>query len=153
MVNLTFRPFLKTDLSFFKELAETSNKWSKNELNGIGLEDYLQQYEELAGEWRIWLEENNAVGLSYHLDCAPSNQKPWLGTILVKASERRRGIASSILDSLSGEFNHKGHKAIFAGVPIDEYEWSNFLSDCRFEQLKTEENKGETFLIMVRPFN
>ncbi|WP_246017702.1 hypothetical protein [Mesobacillus subterraneus] len=54
--------------------------------------------------------------------------------------------------SSSEELKAAGHKALFAGVPIDEYEWANFLTDCGFEQFKTEENKGETFMIMVRPF-
>lgn len=152
-MNLRFRPFDNTDLAFFKELAETSNKWKKNELQGNEIEKYMEQYLEHGGEWRIWLEKEKPVAITYHLENAASNKKPWLGTILVKASERRRGVASCIFEILFGDLREKGYKAIFAGVPIDEFEWSNFLSDCGFEQLKLEENKGETFLIMVRPLN
>lgn len=153
MVNLTFRPFGHKDLDFFKELAETSNKWKKNEIRGTEIEKYMEQYAELGGEWRVWLEKENPVAITYHLEHAPSNKKPWLGTILVKASERRKGVAGCIFEMLFEDLCKKGHKAIFAGVPIDEFEWSNFLSDCGFEQLKLEENKGETFLIMVRPLD
>ncbi|WP_144474739.1 GNAT family N-acetyltransferase [Cytobacillus oceanisediminis] len=151
MVNLAWRPFLSSDSGFLQELAESSRKWMENELKDLDLPGYLKQYERLSGEWRVWEKGGIPVSVTYHLEYAPSNQKPWLGTILVKADERRRGIASSIMDRLSAKFKASGHKALFAAVPIDEYEWSNFLTDCGFEQFKTEENEGETFLIMVRP--
>jgi len=111
----------------------------------------MEHYKDFLGEWRVWEKARIPVAVSYHVESAPSNQKPWLGTILVKAEERRQGIASAIMNQLSDEFKMNGQKAVFAAVPIDEYEWSNFLTDCGFEQFKTEENKGETFLIMVRP--
>nr|WP_251030223.1 GNAT family N-acetyltransferase [Bacillus sp. ISL-35] len=133
------------------EIAESSRKWLKNELQGQDLAGYLKQYEDLSGEWRVWEKGGVPVSITYHLEYAPSNQKPWLGTILVKADVRRKGIASSILEGLSLELKANGHRALFAAVLIDEYEWSNFLTDCGFEQFKTEENEGETFLIMVRP--
>ncbi|WP_213366656.1 GNAT family N-acetyltransferase [Mesobacillus boroniphilus] len=118
----------------------------------MSLEEYIAQYTDLPGEWRIWEQGEGPVAVSYHVESAPSNQKPWVGTILVKADERRRGIALAILNHLSNEFELNGQRALFAAVPFDEYEWSNFLTDCGFEQFKTEENEGETFLIMVRPF-
>ena len=151
MVNLTFRRFENGDLDFFQELVSSSSKWRKNELGNLTLEEYLKEYEEFSGQWRIWEKPGSPVAMSYHLEVAPSNKKPWLGTILVKAEERRRGIASEILNQLVEESMVNGNRAIFAAVPIDEYEWSNFLTDCGFEQFKTEENKGETFMIMVRP--
>ncbi|MFT9600818.1 GNAT family N-acetyltransferase [Mesobacillus sp.] len=152
MVILTWQQLKKTDLPFFEELISSSAKWRKKELKDLSLEDYIGQYDDLSGEWRVWEEKESPVAVSYHLESAPSNQKPWLGTILVKAEERRRGVASAIMDQLSDEFMDIGQKALFAAVPIEEYEWSNFLTDCGFEQFKTEENKGETYLIMVRPF-
>ncbi|WP_353049936.1 GNAT family N-acetyltransferase [Bacillus sp. ISL-35] len=150
-MNLAWRPFLSADSGFFLEIAESSRKWLKNELQGQDLAGYLKQYEDLSGEWRVWEKGGVPVSITYHLEYAPSNQKPWLGTILVKADVRRKGIASSILEGLSLELKANGHRALFAAVLIDEYEWSNFLTDCGFEQFKTEENEGETFLIMVRP--
>jgi N-acetylglutamate synthase-like GNAT family acetyltransferase len=151
MVNLTFRPFENEDLPFFQDLISSSSKWRKNELRDLSLEEYLEEYEGFSGQWRIWEKAGSSVAMSYHLESALSNQKPWLGTILVKSEERRRGVASEILNQLSEECKVNGNRAIFAAVPIDEYEWANFLTDCGFEQFKTEENKGETFLIMVRP--
>lgn len=151
MVILTCRPFENKDFVFFQELISTSSKWRNIELKGLSLEEYMDQYERFLGQWRVWEKAGGPVAVSFHLDSAPSNQKPWLGTILVKAEERRRGIASAIMNQLSDEFKVNGQKALFAAVPIEEYEWSNFLTDCGFEQFKTEENKGETFLIMVRP--
>ncbi len=151
MVKLAWRPYSSSDSVFLQELAETSRKWMENELRGLDLTDYLKQYEELSGEWRVWEKRGIPVSVTFHVESAPSNQKPWLGTILVKADERRSGIASTILDELSAELRASGHKAFFAAILIDEYEWSNFLTDCGFEQFKTEENEGETFLIMVRP--
>jgi N-acetylglutamate synthase-like GNAT family acetyltransferase len=151
MVKLVSRSFERHDLSFFQELVSDSRKWRTIELKGAELSDYMKKYEELAGEWRMWEKENRPVAISFHVEYAPSNQKPWLGTLLVKASERRQGIGISVINILSAELKVNGHKAMFAGVPIDEYEWSNFLNDCGFEQFKSEENKGETYLIMVRP--
>ncbi|GAM14617.1 unknown [Mesobacillus selenatarsenatis SF-1] len=120
-------------------------------MQGLSTEEYIEQYDGLSGEWRVWETTGRLVAISFHVESAPSNQKPWLGTILVKAEERRQGIASAIMNHLSDEFKLNGQKALFAAVPFDEYEWSNFLTDCGFEQFKTEENKGETYLIMVRP--
>ncbi|ESU32849.1 hypothetical protein G3A_09200 [Bacillus sp. 17376] len=122
-------------------------------MQGLSIEKYIGQYDDLSGEWRVWETTGNPVAISFHVESSPSNQKPWLGTILVKAEERRRGIASAIMDYLSNEFKLNGQNALFAAVPIDEYEWSNFLTDCGFEQFKTEENKGEIYLIMVRPLD
>lgn len=153
MVKLEFRPFESSDISFFQELVSESRKWRTIELKGAELSDYMKKYEELAGEWRMWEKENRPVAISFHVESAPSNQKPWLGTILVKASERRKGIGFSVINILSAELKVKGHKVMFAGVPMDEYEWSNFLNDCGFEQFKSEENKSETYLIMVRPLD
>ncbi|MGV2942164.1 GNAT family N-acetyltransferase [Mesobacillus sp. LC4] len=151
MVILTYRRFDNRELAFFRELVSSSPKWRKNELGSLSLEKYLEEYEAFSGQWRIWEKAGTPVAMSYHLKSAPSNQKPWLGTILVKAEERRRRIASEIMNQLAEESMMNGNRAIFAAVPIDEYEWANFLTDCGFEQFKTEENKGETFLIMVRP--
>ncbi|MBT2694741.1 GNAT family N-acetyltransferase [Bacillus sp. ISL-55] len=151
MVILTWRQFKSPDLPFFKDLISTSSKWSKNELQGLSLKEYIEQYDDLTGEWRVWETSGRPAAISFHVESAPSNQKPWLGTILVKAEERRQGIASAIINHLSGELKLNEHKALFAAVPVDEYEWSNFLADCGFEQFKTEENEGETYLIMVRP--
>lgn len=151
MVISSWRRFKSSDLPFFEDLVSTSSKWSKNELHGLSIKEYIEQYDELSGEWRVWKTTGGPVGISFHVESAHSNQKPWLGTILVKAEERRRGIASAIINHLSDEFKMNGQKALFAAVPIDEYEWSNFLTDCGFEQFKTEENKGETYLILVRP--
>jgi N-acetylglutamate synthase-like GNAT family acetyltransferase len=153
MVKVRWRAFKNTDSPFFQEVISASGKWREIELQGAELSHYMNQYDELEGEWRIWEWEGSPVAITYHLVSSPSNHKAWIGTVLVKASERRKGIAASILDQLAADLKEKGHRAIFAGVPIDEYEWSNFLSDCGFEQFKTEKNKGETFLIMVRPLD
>lgn len=153
MVKVKWRVFENSDLPFFQEVISESGKWRENELQGAELNQYMNQYDELTGEWRIWEWEGSPAAITFHLESAPSNHKAWMGTILVKASERRNGIATKILNDLASELKGRGHRAIFAGVPIDEYEWSNFLSDCGFEQFKSEENKGETFLIMVRPID
>jgi GNAT superfamily N-acetyltransferase len=154
MVKLTWRIFQTTDLPFFQEVISDSGKWRKNELKDRELGPYMEQYAHLNGEWRIWeREDSGPAAISYHLESAPSNQKVWIGTILVKGSERRKGIASMIINELASEMRGKSHRAIFAGVPIEEYEWSNFLNDCGFEQFKSVENNGEAFLVLVRPIS
>jgi N-acetylglutamate synthase-like GNAT family acetyltransferase len=151
MVKLTWRPYQNSDFPFFEDVISDSGKWRGKELKNEDLSHYIEHYDDLTGEWRIWEIGASSVAISYHIETASSNNKPWLGTILVKASERRKGIANSMITYLASELKGKGYRAIFAGVPIEEYEWSNFLSDCGFEQFKSEDNKGETFLIMVRP--
>lgn len=151
MVKLKQRPFYHSDIPFFQDVLSDSPKWRKNESGDLELPDFMEQYEDLSGQWQIWELDNRPAAITYHIESAPSNQKPWLGTILVPRSERRKGIAAAVISHLASGLKEKGHKAIFAGVPIEEYEWSNFLSDCGFEQFKTEQSNGDTYLVMVLP--
>ncbi len=75
-------------------------------------------------------------------------RKAWLGTVLIDPAEEKKGHARVIIEQISKLLGAK-HKAMFAAVPIDRSEWILFLSQCGFEQLKTEKDeKGKSFMIM-----
>lgn len=137
---------------FFVTIIKDSPDWEQAELKGKTLENYLKEYEKFPGEWRIWSDEDKLVGITYTVQKAPSNNKPWIGTILITRELRKRGYARRIVDSLSAEFSSQGNGAVFTSVPIDFAEWATFLSKCLFEQYKIEEDtEGVKFLLLVRP--
>uniref|UniRef100_UPI0030C802D2 GNAT family N-acetyltransferase n=1 Tax=Enterococcus faecium TaxID=1352 RepID=UPI0030C802D2 len=117
---------------------------------GKALSDFIEEWQ-AKGEWRIWEIEGELAGITFHIETAPSNGKPWLGTILVNKSMRGKGIARSMIQSLSRELKDKGYSALFAGIPISQYTWAEFVSRCGFEQLKTEISDEVTYLILIRP--
>ncbi len=154
MVNLTWRRFIRPeDTPFLDELSKGSRKWREIELKDLDLPAYMEQYDGMQGEWRIWETDGSPAAISFHLESAPSNQKPWLGTLLVRPEDRRKGIAGTLIANLCKELRDKDCKVLFSAVPIEEYEWVNFLSDCGFEQFKTEDHEDVIYLIMVRPLD
>ncbi|WP_080846668.1 GNAT family N-acetyltransferase [Cytobacillus gottheilii] len=150
--NLSWRALVKSDYSFFEILISQSPKWQEIELGERSLEQFVEDYEYAKGEWRVWELDGSSFAISHHTESSPSNKKPWLGTLLVHSELRRKGIGERILDKLSNEMKDKGHKAIYAGVPIMENEWISFLSDCGYEQFKLEKDKRDVqYLIFVKP--
>ncbi len=150
---LEHRLLQDTDLAFASMLAGQSPEWEETELGaGETVPDFIRSYRGAGGEFRIWQIGGTDTALSYHVDKAVSNRKPWLGTILVRRSERRKGIASAIVGKLASEWRSKGERAAFCGIPEHQMDWSQFLGRAGFEQLKIEQDEnGETFLVMVMP--
>lgn len=146
------RSFSSSDLAFFEELAEASPGWVKEELEGNSLERYMSAYAMYNGEWLVWEDGGLPAALSFHLEWAPSNGKPWLGTLLVHPDFRKKGRAKEVIKTIGKRLREKGHKALFAAVPYEKDEWLNMLARSGFEQLKTEKDeKGKRYLIMVLP--
>jgi GNAT superfamily N-acetyltransferase len=142
----------RNDYHFFRTLISMSPKWKATELKEETIETYMSKYEYVYGEWRVWEQNQIPFAITHHTESSPSNKKPWLGTILVLQEWRKKGLGETILDMLSDELSEKGHKAIFAGVPIMENEWIAFLSQCGYEQFKLEKDKEDNqFLILVKP--
>ncbi|MFC5734823.1 GNAT family N-acetyltransferase [Cytobacillus gottheilii] len=150
--NLSWRMLGKSDYPFFESLISQSSKWKEIELGDRTLETFLKDHEYAGGEWRVWELGGTPISVSHHTQSSPSNKKPWLGTLLVHSGFRRKGFGERILDKLSDEMKDKGHKAIYAGVPIMENEWISFLSECGYEQFKLEKDKQDVqYLIFVKP--
>lgn len=146
------RPFSSSDLAFFEELIKASPEWAKEELNGENAESYMRSYAMHNGSWLVWEAEARPAAVSFHLDWAPSNGKPWLGTLLVHPDFRGKGRCKTIIEQIGSSLKNAGHKALFAAVPFDRDEWQQTLAHCGFEQLKTEKDeKGNRYLIMVYP--
>ncbi|TCN25764.1 GNAT family N-acetyltransferase [Mesobacillus foraminis] len=150
MVNLNWRPFTFKEMAFFESVVEDSPAWQTVELNGKALSNFIGEWQSI-GEWRIWDIEGELAGITFHLETAPSNGKPWLGTMLVKNSMREKGAAHSMIHSLSQELKDKGSSVLFTGIPIAQNTWAEFLSRCGFEQFKTETSEEGTYLILIRP--
>lgn len=145
------RSFEQDDLCLLEKLAKAHPEWKEEEFGGKDAESYIISYSMYNGSWLVWETAGHPVAVSYHLEWAPSNGKPWLGTVLVDPDEENKGYARMIIEQISKSLRDK-HKAMFAGVPIDRSEWILFLSQCGFEQLKTEKDeRGKSFMILVKP--
>ncbi|MBU8733754.1 GNAT family N-acetyltransferase [Cytobacillus oceanisediminis] len=150
--NLSSSCVTHADLTFFLEVIKDSAAWEEEEKSGHNLMEYMARYQKLNGEWRIWRLDGERIAVTFHVNSSPSNGKPWLGTILVKNSIRRKGIGTKIIEQLAAELKEKGEKSFFAGVPENRQNWIYFLADAGFEQFKMEASPDEKeFLIMVCP--
>lgn len=149
--NLQYRKMIESDVSLIKAFTTFDSLWKSIEMDALTAKEYINKY--VLGEWRVWQQQNNKdVAITYHLDHAPSNNKPWLGTVIINPNERRQGLGTQVVKHLKKELREKGHKAIFAGVPVEADIWIQFMSDCYFEQFKIEkDDQNQMFLIMVSP--
>ncbi len=148
---LESRPFEQDDLCLLEMLAEAHPVWKEEEFGEKDAESYMISYSMYNGSWLVWEKNGLPVAVSYHLEWAPSNGKPWLGTVLVDPVEERKGHARKIIEQIGQSLQDK-HRALFTAVPIDRNEWILFLSQCGFEQLKTEKDEGDKlYIIMVKP--
>lgn len=153
MTALLSRPFKKEDLPFFTGLAEASPEWKKEECQTDNIESYMLSYSMYGGEWEVWLIDSEEVAVSYVLEWSPSNGKPWLGTLIVHPDYRNRGIGTKIINLMVEKLNSKGNSAIFAGCPINQDSWLQFLGKCGFEQFKVEKDDRnlKEYMITVKP--
>ncbi len=148
--NLHYRKMHESDAGLIHAFTMVDSLWKSIEMGNLTAEQYMNKY--LDGEWRVWQQHNSEVAITYHLEFAPSNNKPWIGTVIINPNERRQGLGISVIQYLKEELREKGHKAIFVGVPVEADMWIQFLSDCYFEQFKVEKDeKNQMFLIMVSP--
>ncbi len=107
---------------------------------------YLQTYKGMGCEFRLWLKNGAPVAITAVLDQAPSNQKSWLGMIVVDPRQRKAGIGRTAIHSILSEKTD----VIFAGIPYDMNEWGMFLGKCGFEQYSVE-GEEKKYLILVHP--
>jgi GNAT superfamily N-acetyltransferase len=148
---VTSRSLSAGDYAFFKYLADHSEEWLVHETQGRGIEEYIEEHSELDGEWRVWEKEGERAGVTFHVTRAPSNQKPWIGTILVDPDRRGTGLGRGILSTLGEELAAE-NKAVFTAVPASESGWLKFLSKSGFEQYKSEiDEGGKEHLLLLKP--
>lgn len=107
---------------------------------------YIQAYEGMGCEFRLWFKDEAPVAITAVLDQAPSNQKSWLGTIVVDPVQRRKGVGHDVIQCIVGE----KREVVFAGIPLQQNEWSLFLGKCGFEQYAIE-GEGKKYLTFVHP--
>lgn len=105
---------------------------------------YFQTYEGIGCEFRLWYKNDAPVAITAVLERAPSNQKTWLGMIVVDPSQRSAGIGRTVIHSILSETR----EVLFAGIPYDRNGWSVFLGKCGFEQYNVE-GEEKKYLIFV----
>ncbi|CAM3405111.1 GNAT family N-acetyltransferase [Cytobacillus oceanisediminis] len=150
--NLSSDLMTDADWPFFIETIKDSPEWEETEKSSFDPKKYMAMYENLNGEWRLWRLDGERIGITFHVKSSPANQKPWIGTILVKKEMRRTGLGIAIIGQIGKELKKRGEKSLFAGVPEYRYMWIEFLSDAGFEQFKMEVSpEGQDYLIMVCP--
>ncbi|MFD1735660.1 GNAT family N-acetyltransferase [Bacillus salitolerans] len=151
-MDLTFRPIQDGDVPFIRRLIKDSPEWLKEEGESLDVYGIFNQYKYLQGQWLVWKENNSLVGISFLVESAPSNNRPWIGTIIVRKDKRRHGMGSSIIAKLLAMLKQDGHKIAYAAVPIENSSWINFLTICGFEQYKIEKNEdNKIYLLFVCP--
>lgn len=149
---LTYRQMNPADAPFILQLIKESPQWKTNELKDLKLEEYFEMYTPVKGEWRVWDLNQKPVAVTFHVVKAQSNDKPWIGTIIVKENNRLQGVGKSVIHFLLSELKQMGSNVVFAGVPYSQLEWIDFLSRCNFEQFKVEKDElGVSYIIMINP--
>ncbi|MCA0987918.1 GNAT family N-acetyltransferase [Guptibacillus algicola] len=146
------------DEPFGHEQVELLFQWTRSDetwyLNELGrqptkseLISYIQTYNGFGCKWTKWMQEGEPVAVSCVHPHAPSNKKPWIGTIVVNPKMRREGIGKAVIAKHRQVMNN----VVFAGLPYECIAWSIFLGKCGFEQYGIEEDEGKEYLIMVCP--
>lgn len=115
---LNSRPYEERDFSFFLECVNSSPEWQEEECDGNQLHNYMEGYKHLGGHWVIWSNKDVQIGISFTLDCSPSNRRPWLGTLLIHPEYRRKGYGKTIVNKLLRRWSKNGEKIVFAAIPI-----------------------------------
>ncbi|EIT84939.1 hypothetical protein A374_12870 [Fictibacillus macauensis ZFHKF-1] len=150
------RAFTWSDLPFIRHLFQLAGKlWQQEEgidgtENDAQLTAYLQRYVESGGEWFIFEENDKKIGAAYVTYAAPSNGKPWLGTLLVAELFQKKGYAHAIIACINDEIKNN-HTALFAACPVPYSSWLLFLNHLGFEQMAFEKDEfGKEYIKLVK---
>ncbi|MDN4523570.1 GNAT family N-acetyltransferase [Fictibacillus fluitans] len=140
------RLLVKDDLPFFKQMILSSPSWLveeglPGEIRTAELESYMKKYDHTGGEWLIWIENGQKIGATYLVYAAPSNGKPWLGTILVDPEKRNQGNARQIVADCCRKVETIT-PVLFSAVPVFNQDWILFLNHTGFEQIGLEKDEN-----------
>lgn len=145
---LTPSSLTKQDYPFLQKIIDQSVIWQQIELKDLSLENYIKTVKGLDGEWLLWKMGEQEVAISYHVRNAPSNQKPWLGTLLVEKTYRGQGYGRKIVQLIQD----RQERVLFCAIPIIADNWIAFIANCGFEQYKVEyDDEGFQYIIFVKP--
>ena len=112
------------ELPFIVSWFKQSNELIKEEglldieinLNKITV--WMSLYESLEGDWLVWYDDMKLVGFSFHVQKAPSNNRPWIGMVLVDPEKRDCGYGIRIVNGLSNTLLKQGASIVYSAVPI-----------------------------------
>ncbi|MBM6618609.1 GNAT family N-acetyltransferase [Bacillus suaedaesalsae] len=148
---VTSRPYEDIDFSFFINCVKDSKDWQEEECHESELHNFMKKYEHVNGVWLIWSDENREIGISYTVEHAQSNGRPWVGTLLIHPQYQRNGYGKTIITQLLHTWADKGEKIAYAAIPIMQHGWISFLTSCGFEQYKIEKEYDKTYLLCIKP--
>ena len=60
--------------------------------------------------------DGELVGLLDWLEANPSDEKPWIGLLMIRADHQRQGVASETFDGFAGQLRADGLESVRAGV-------------------------------------
>jgi GNAT superfamily N-acetyltransferase len=136
---------LLNDVIFLQELTDESPEWKEIEWKHVSsVSELIKKYEHVNGQWRIWKDEGLPIAVTFTVEKAASNGKPWIGSILVTKKYRHRGYGKKIIQMLSDEFAAKRYDVLYCAVPLQMEGWISFLSKCFFDQYKIEKDTDGT---------
>ncbi|WP_261133841.1 GNAT family N-acetyltransferase [Bacillus sp. Marseille-Q3570] len=138
------RKLTEDDFEVITEWLEQSPEWLseegllKKEMDLQRTKVWMSLYDKYDGNWLMWEENHSLKGISFHIINAPSNNKPWIGMIMVNPEYRGNGYGSSIVHHLCKRLELKGYNIVFTACPFQRVGWLRFLATCGFEQIGTE---------------
>lgn len=109
---LTDREFEEEDLGFMEQLAAAHPVWKAEEFGTKNAAEFMLAYSMYNGTWLVWELDGTPAAVSFHLEWAPSNGKPWLGTVAVAPEAKEKGIGRAVIEEIAGRLRAE-HKAMF----------------------------------------
>jgi predicted GNAT family N-acyltransferase len=150
-MKLAAEKLLLDDLSFFEELLNESSEWLEEE-GHLSVDEIVAKYHDLNGQWLKWSLGNHTVAISFLVWRSPSNQRPWIGTVLVRENMRGKGIGKSILVELINSLKKDDNKVVYAAIPMEKDNWLQFMTSCGFEQYKIDKDENnKKYLLLICP--
>jgi GNAT superfamily N-acetyltransferase len=151
---ISCKPYSQVHHPFFEQVVQDSPAWQEEESSVSDLHIYIKKYDMMNGHWKVWMDNGNPIGITFTADWVPSNEKPWIGTVLVDGQARRKGYGKQMVAKIAEGYKKQGYDALFAAVPLQRTEWMQFLAACGFEQFKVEESDQHiSYMIMVKPLS
>ncbi|MGP4083013.1 GNAT family N-acetyltransferase [Pseudalkalibacillus sp. R45] len=143
-------------LEWFKQSPEwlAEEGLLKEEMDLQRIKVWMSLYDKYDGIWLMWEENHTLKGISFHILNAPSNNKTWIGMIMVNPIYKRRGYGSSILHHLCKRLEQKHHKIVYTASPFERVGWLRFLATCGFEQIGTETTSTDKrYITLAKPLD
>ncbi|WP_349410357.1 GNAT family N-acetyltransferase [Pseudalkalibacillus sp. SCS-8] len=142
------RNLISDDLPMMVDWFVESQDWIaeegllSSEIDVQRIQVWMSLYEKYEGEWLVWLKDESPIGMTFHVLSAPSNQKPWIGMVMVNPLYRRRHFGVEVVERIVEQISKEGTDIVYAASPFKRLSWIRFLGACSFEQIGLEKSPG-----------